>query len=115
MKGMINVGKRYILNSAVITLPGVYEYKLIDTKKMKSWLQDGNWESTIGYEETAKALEVISGIKIPVNRVQIKMQVSDEALVYRLTKRIINTEMKGHEGVVSILDCSEIGILQRLK
>jgi hypothetical protein len=76
---------RYLLNSAVITTPGVYNYRLITPKEAQAWYGDGNDViSTIGYEETAEALSQLLGHPVPVNRVTIKMEVGDEALVFRL-------------------------------
>jgi len=77
--------KRYILNSAVITAPGAYVYKLISVEEAKNWYFSGTTpESTIGYEETAEALSQLLGVPIPVNRKTIVMQAGDEALVFRL-------------------------------
>ena len=109
---------KYVLNSAVITAPGTYTYKLISLEEMKEWL-NGEWVSTIGYEATAKALEALTGIEIPVDRKIIKMQPGDEALVFRLvfppgTKRI-NPKDKGSLSVDFVLNNCEIGILKRIK
>jgi hypothetical protein len=76
---------KYILNSAVITAPGIYTYELIGPEKARDWFGDGSDVlSTIGYEETALALSEILGRPVPVNRVTVKMQPGDEALVFRL-------------------------------
>lgn len=96
-------------------MPGVYEYKLITSGEASDWLNNSQWTSTVGYEETAKALEIITGFKIPVNKIQIKMQLRDEALVYRLTKRLSDQEIKGKQGVETVIANSEMGILRRLK
>lgn len=104
---------KYILNSAVITTPGSYKYSLITPEEAKQWLQEREWESTVGYEETAIALEQVTGIKIPTNRKQIKMVEGDEALVFRLTKRLSEPELKGKVGLQRILENCEIGILKK--
>lgn len=103
---------RYILNSAVITSPGSYIYSLIPVELARAWLRRGPFESTVGYPETAAALERLTAqpcgvclhssgeldrlpcpdcggtgetvIRIPVNRRAITMLVGDEALVFRL-------------------------------
>lgn len=109
---------KYILNSAVITAEGAYEYKHITPDKATTWLQEGKWESTIGYPETAMALAKIASVNIPVNRKVITMQTGDEALVFRLMfpqgYRPDPTQ-KGSMGIDFILSNSEIGILKRLK
>jgi len=76
---------KYLLNSAVITTPGIYEYYIITPEQARKWYGDGaDIISTIGYEETANALSLLLGSPVAVNRVTIKMNVGDEALVFRL-------------------------------
>ena len=76
---------KYRLNSAVITTPGVYEYYIITPEQARAWYGNGaDIISTIGYEETANALSLLLGSPVAVNRVTIKMNVGDEALVFRL-------------------------------
>lgn len=104
---------RYILNSAVITSPGIYQYVLITPEEAGMWIQNSVFESTIGYPETAIALTEILGIEIPVNRKQIKMQVGDEALVFRLTCRLDDPRAKGEQGIDFIRENCEIGLLIR--
>ncbi|GIV51865.1 MAG: hypothetical protein KatS3mg038_3117 [Candidatus Kapaibacterium sp.] len=51
---------RYLLNSAVITAPGLYRYSLIDVEQAKRWLDGGDPPlSTIRYEQTAVALGML--------------------------------------------------------
>ncbi len=105
---------RYILNSAVITTPGTYEYRLIETGEAISWLSS-EFISTIGYQETADALASIAGRHIPVNRKMIKMEACDEALVFRLTVRLTDPTVKGRINDRNwIIENSEIGILRKL-
>lgn len=103
---------RFILNSAVITTPGRYTYRLIDHNHAKTWLSGGPFLSTIGYQETTDALSAITGIPISVNRVQIQMKSGDEALVFRLTVRLADPAVKGRINDVQwLLQHAEIGIL----
>jgi hypothetical protein len=108
----------FILNSAVITSPGTYSYKHITADAAKKWLETCVWVSTVGYVETAKALEQIAGIPIPVDRRTITMEQGDEALVFRLNlppgNRRTEPISKGGLGVDYILDHCEIGILERI-
>ncbi|GEM_PF-2599456 len=105
---------RYILNSAVITAPGCYDYRLISVDAAKEWLSSSGWKSTIGYQETADALRQVTGIEIPVDRMQITMNTGDEALVFRLTTRI-NADDKGKIGIDWIKENSEIGLLRKVE
>jgi len=108
---------RYILNSAVITSPGSYQYRLLYIHQAIEWLNEGKFKSTIGYEETAYAMSKIFDIVIPVNRCTITMKSGDEALVFRLvfppgTPRI-SPENKGMLTTQFILENCEIGLLTK--
>ncbi len=105
---------RYILNSAVITSPGTYRYRLLSVEEAKRWLE-GGFYSTIGYEETADAFERIFGVRPEVRRELIKMNPGDEALVFRLTKRLGDVSVKGHIGTEEVLANLEIGLLERIE
>ena len=109
---------RYVLNSAVVTNPGSYHYKLITSEQAAQWLQDGNWLSTIGYPETALALTTLTGVQVPCARLVVSMEPGDEALVFRLVlppgTRRIEPGNKGQLGAEYITEHCEIGILRRL-
>ena len=76
---------KYLLNSAVLTSFGFFFYSAITPEEAREWYGDGvDVVSTIGYEETAQALSQLLGRPVPVNRVTIKMESGDEALVFRL-------------------------------
>jgi hypothetical protein len=108
---------KYILNSAVVTSPGRYEYRLIDVAQATAWLAYGGWQSTIGYAETAAALSELTGIEIPVNRAMIRMRPGDQALVFRLSlppgSNRFDPSTKGGLGREFILQHAEIGMLKR--
>lgn len=105
---------RYVLNSAVITSTGTYNYMKIGVPEAKEWLMMGDFKSTIGYQETADALKKITGVDVEVNREMISMEKGGIALVFRLTKRLSSTEMKGMMGTDMILKNCEIGLLRKL-
>jgi len=108
----------YILNSAVITAPGLFRYRHISIDEARKWLDLHDWVSTIGYEETAKALQKITKVIIPVNRKVIEMQPGDEALVFRLVFPSGYRPDPGEKGQLSeefILANCEIGLLKRLE
>lgn len=105
--------KRYILNSAVITTPGTYTYRLVSVDEAKEWLMREPFESTLGYQETAVCLSAITGIPVKVDRKMVKMQVGDEALVFRLTCRLDDPHLKGQVGTDFIVANCEIGILRK--
>lgn len=105
---------RYILNSAVVTSPGRFEYTLVDSSQAMAWLAQGPFVSTIGYEETAIALEAITGVRVPVNRQQITMDNQDEALVFRLTARMSDPALKGKLTPEFVMMNCELGILRKI-
>jgi len=109
---------RYYLNSAVITNPGTYEYHLVSIDQAKEWDTNGVVQSTIGYEQTADALNEILGHSVPISRTTIKMQPKDEALVFRLVfpqgSPRIDPADKGRLKKEIIEGHFELGILIRL-
>jgi len=75
---------RYIMHSAVITSPGLWDYKLITPREARAWADAGPYRSTVGYPQAAEALEAILGHPVPVRRVAATLRLTDEALVFRL-------------------------------
>lgn len=110
---------KYILNSCVITSPGLYRYNHISAEKAKNFLADGEAISTIGYEETAVALSSLVGRNIPVNRIMITMQPGDQALVFRMVfppgSPRINIEDKGKLTPDYVLKNCELGLLEKIE
>ena len=104
----------YVLNSPVITGPGTYRYDLVSAGEAAAWLKSREWSSTVGYEETAKVMSDLFGLAIPVNRVNIRMEPGDEALVFRLVKRLESALLKGHVSEEFIKNNFEIGLLHKL-
>lgn len=109
---------KYILNSAVVTSPGGYRYRLVTPDEAKRWAADG-FTSTVGYEQTAEALEQLLGVPVPVDRRTITMQAGDEALVFRLafppgTPRI-NPGDKGALSKAVMAGHFELGLLTRFE
>lgn len=105
---------KYILNSAVITAPGRYEYRLLSASEAREWAR-GGFTSTVGYEETAVALSELLGQPVKVDRRTIQMQPGDEALVFRLafpagTPRI-DPKDKGALGRAVLAGHYELGLL----
>lgn len=106
---------KYILNSAVITAAGRYDYRLINADEARDWIAACNPLplSTMGYQETADAFEALTGYKFPVNRFMVQMKDGDEALIFRLTCRLNDPSLKRKITPDFILKNSEIGILTK--
>jgi hypothetical protein len=108
---------RYLLNSAVLTAPGQYNYRLISVETARAWYLQAPVVSTIGYEQTAEALSDLLGEPVPVNRQTIVMAPGDEALVFRLvfppgSPRIAPSD-KGALSAAVMAGNFEIGLLSR--
>jgi hypothetical protein len=103
---------RYIINSAVITAPGRYSYRLIGADEAREWANRGEFVSAVGYPETAELLSALLGVEVPAQRVEVKMQPGDEALVFRLKVRP-EPGAKGNLGQDFLLENSEFGLLVR--
>jgi len=103
---------RYVLNSAVLTSPGRYSYRLMGADEARDWAQRGDFVSAVGYPETAEVLSAVLGVKVPVQRVEVRMQPGDEALVFRLKTRP-EPGSKGNLGQDFLLENSEFGLLVR--
>jgi hypothetical protein len=111
---------KYILNSAVITAPGVYSYRLTTPEEAREWYGSGEGVfSTIGYPETAEALSLMLGKSIKAIRITIEMQPGDSALVFRLVlppgSPRIDPKDKGQ--IISHIQAGhwELGLLRRLE
>jgi hypothetical protein len=103
---------RFILNSAVLTSPGRYSYRLVGVEEARSWAKRGEFISAVGYQETAEALSTLLGVEVPAQRVEIQMQPGDEALVFRLRVRP-EPGKKGGLGQDFLLEHAEFGLLVR--
>ncbi|MEM3857275.1 MAG: DUF1874 domain-containing protein [Thermoproteota archaeon] len=105
----------YLMNSAVITSPGVYSYELISFEKAKSLISSDEYLSTIGYEETASVLSEALGVKVPVNRRTVRMKEGDRAIVFRIVlpegSPRIDPKDKGQISAVIAKNQWELGLL----
>jgi len=106
---------KYILNSAVITSPGDYRYRIITADEARQWAE-GGFVSTVGYEQTAEALGQLLGVPVPVDRKTITMSPGDEALVFRLVFPAgmprIDPGDKGKLSQAVMDGCYELGLLK---
>lgn len=109
---------RYLLNSAVITSPGQYDYRPLSIEQARAWIDAGAYRSTIRYQETANALASLIGRPVAVRNETITMRPGDEALVFRLVfppgANRLAVDMKGMLDTQFVLDNCEIGLLKRI-
>jgi len=109
---------KILLNSAVVTNWGTWEYRPASLEEAKRWLQEGDWHSTIRYPDTAEVIRRLTGVDVPVRNEAIKMKVGDEALVFRIKFEEggarIAQEMKGKLDPQWIERNLEIGFLRMI-
>lgn len=78
----------YVLNTPILTEYGQYHFKKISFTEMMLTLSSGEFISAIGHEATAKLMSELTGMEIPTNRISIKMQPGDQAVVFRVLTRL---------------------------
>ena len=106
---------RYLLNSAVLTSPGSYTYRMVNSSFARAWLSRP-YVSAIGYDTTADALRTLLDVERPaVQRYAVKMHNGEEALVFRLKLRATDPNIKRSVFDVDwVMKHSEIGLLTRI-
>jgi len=86
---------KLLFNAAAIPSPGKYEYSNISQDQAIKWLKQGYDKSFVGYPDTAKFIEKISGKRPELSREKFDMQPGDEALIVKLKYRLQNPSQKG--------------------
>ena len=99
----------FVLNTPVITEYGRYGFRKSDISEVKELLLQG-FTSAVGHEATASLMSELTGINIPVNRVAIKMQPGDIAVVFRLLTRLPEGKVLSLDEIAKIP--YELGILE---
>jgi hypothetical protein len=104
------------MNSAVIPAGGFgrYEYLPLSLDDMATWLRAGPFTSRVGYPETARFIERMTGVAVAISREATALAPGDEALVVRLRYRLGDAGLKGTTLDVADDDW-EIGLLRCLK
>ena len=76
-----------LLNAPVLTAFGTFAYEPIADDDAKRLLLSG-FQSFIGHQVTCDILSQLLGVDIVMNRAQYEQQVGEQALVFRLKKRV---------------------------
>ena len=83
-----------LLNSAVMPNEGTYTLQRISETTFQKVLRDAaamnNFKSYIGYPETARFIEQITGIAVEVSREQATLTPGDIMLIVKLRHRVAN-------------------------
>ena len=80
----------YLLNSPILTDWGTYKFSEINIQEAKFYLMHGleNYVSAIGHEGTAEILSKLLGFEVSANRISVKMETGDKAVVFRMLERL---------------------------
>lgn len=76
-----------LLNTPVLTAYGTYNYQAIDLNTARELVKAG-FQSFIGHQSTCELLSGILQITVPLNRAMYYQQTGDQALVFKLKKRL---------------------------
>ena len=87
-----------LLNAAVMPAEGHYTLKRISDTEFQSLLRDAaethNFRSYIGYPETARLIEQLTDVEIPVSREQATLDIGDVMLIVKLRHRVADPTTK---------------------
>ena len=103
----------FLMNTSILTNLGTFEYVEIRQEKVVELMINNDWTSAIGHESTAEVMRTLTGLSVGMNRISVKMETGDQAIVFKLDSRPA-------EG--AILDRSELerigfswGMITRIK
>ena len=102
----------FVMNTPILTDWGTYKFEKISLQEVKNLLQ-GAFMSAIGHEGTATIMTKLTGIEIPANRIAVKMQTGDKAVVFRLLSRLPEGKILSEDELKELP--YEWGLLEKLK
>ena len=100
----------YVLNTPILTEYGSYDFRKSDLSEVQALLQK-DFLSAVGHEGTATLMTQLTGVQIPVNRVAIRMQPGDIAVIFRVLTRLPEGKVLSDEELSKVP--FEFGILER--
>lgn len=80
----------YAFNTTIAVpsnLPAEFAMSAISAEEATSILQEG-FTSAIGHEGSAEVFTAVTGVNVPVNRIQASMEIGDRAVCLKLRGRI---------------------------
>ena len=94
--------KTLILNCAILTSLGGFDYRKSSVEEAKKLLQENGFESAVGHKATAEILSQILDTEIPQNRIQAKQEAGQIAIVFSMNKRIEEGRILNREEIEEI-------------
>lgn len=87
-----------LLNAAVMPTEGVYTLKRISEATFRTVLREAaaakNFQSYIGYPETARLIEQLTDVEVAVSREQATLDIGDVMLIVKLRHRVADPATK---------------------
>lgn len=102
-----------LLNSPVITAEGLFRYRRISLEEARALVAGEEIRSAIGHRNTADLIAQHLCIECPRDRIQIRQQTGERALVFQLSERPNKTSELTLEEIERI--GYEWGLLERVE
>lgn len=77
-----------LLNAPIITNDGLFRCQTIPLYDARDLIQQHGFESAIGHAQTAAVISELLRINCPLRRVEFQQQAGQQALVFRLARRL---------------------------
>jgi hypothetical protein len=103
-----------LLNSAILTAYGIFDYKFISLEEAKLTVRTADEvQSGIGHASTAEILAELLEFPVDKNRFEYKQETGETALIFRLKQRPSEGKILNRAEIEEI--GYEFGLLRRLK
>lgn len=101
----------FLLNSPVLTTTGTFRFSSMDVPTAQA-LVKGGFISAIGHEGAATYIGHLLGCRVPAQRINVRMQHGDAAIVLRLLRRLPEGRVLDHAELIHWPH--EIALLERI-
>lgn len=102
----------YLINAPILPNYGSYDFQPLSVEQAQALLHSG-FVSAIGHDATAKLLTHVLEQEISVNRIQVRLEVDDVAIIFRLQTRLPEGKVLDEAELFAMP--FELGLLTRLK